>query len=124
MCRAFSPWASGGAPTWAFGPGWYVARFWRFSTDSNSANRIQAPKNPPCASNFRRTGGRLMPIRQLAVERFSVVSARPMDDVLAAIDAAIGHPNLGQMHRDVGFTTTYAEMEAVIRKGLDRKRVV
>jgi hypothetical protein len=59
-----------------------------------------------------------MPIRQLAVERFSVVSARPMDDVLAAIDAAIGHPNLGQMHRDVGFTTTYAEMEAVIRKGL------
>jgi hypothetical protein len=59
-----------------------------------------------------------MPIRQFAVERFSVVSAKPMEDVMAAIDAAIGHPNLGQMHREVGATTTYAEMEAVIRRVL------
>jgi Domain of unknown function DUF302 len=57
-----------------------------------------------------------MPIRQVAVERFSVISAKPMDDVVAAIDAAIGHPNLGQMQRDVAATTTYAEMEAVIKK--------
>jgi len=57
-----------------------------------------------------------MPIRQLAVERFSLGSIKPMDEVMAAIDAAIGHPNLGQMHRDVAATTTYAEMEAVIRK--------
>jgi hypothetical protein len=67
---------------------------------------------------FPRMGELLMSIRQVAVERFSIVSAKPMDQVMAAIDAAIGHPNLGQMHRDVATTKTYAEMEAVIRKVL------
>lgn len=57
-----------------------------------------------------------MPIRQLAVERFSVVSTKPMDEVMAAIDAAIGHPDLGAMQQDVAAAQTYAEMESVINK--------
>jgi len=50
------------------------------------------------------------------VERFSVVSSKPFPEVLAAIDAAIGHPNLGEMQRDVAASNSYAEMEAVIGK--------
>jgi uncharacterized protein (DUF302 family) len=59
-----------------------------------------------------------MPIRQIAVERFNVVSAKPMDEVLAVIYAAVGHPNLGQMQRDVAATETYSEMESVIQRVL------
>lgn len=36
MCRAFSPRTSGGPLTWAFGPGWYVARLWRFYTHAGA----------------------------------------------------------------------------------------
>jgi uncharacterized protein (DUF302 family) len=57
-----------------------------------------------------------MPIRQISVERFSVISTKPLEDVLAAIDAAIGHPDMGQMHRDVAGTNTYSEMGSVIQK--------
>jgi len=62
-----------------------------------------------------REGG-VMAIRQIAVERFSVVSAKPFAEVMATIDAAIGHPNLGQMHRDIAAAKTYAEIEAVVSK--------
>ena len=60
----------------------------------------------------------MMPVQQISVERFSVVSARPFADVLAAIHAAIGHPNLGEMQREVAATATYSAMEAVIEKAL------
>lgn len=52
-------------------------------------------------------------IRPIAVERFSVVSAKPIDDDLAAIP-----PNLGEMQREVAAAKTYAEMEAVIREAV------
>ena len=57
-----------------------------------------------------------MPVQQIAMERFSVVSTRPFAEVLAAVDAAIGHPNLAEMQREVAATQTYAEMEAAIDK--------
>jgi hypothetical protein len=57
-----------------------------------------------------------MPVKQIAVERFSVISAKPFTEVTAAIDAAIGHPNMAQMHRDIVAATTYAETEAVVSK--------
>jgi hypothetical protein len=59
-----------------------------------------------------------MPVNAISVERFYLVSTRPFSEVADAIHDAIGHPNLGEMQREVGATTTYAEMEAVIQKGL------
>jgi hypothetical protein len=57
-----------------------------------------------------------MPVQQISVERFSVVSRKPLAEVLATIDAAIGHPDMRQMQADVAATTTYAEMESVLQK--------
>ncbi len=37
-----------------------------------------------------------MATRQIPVERFSVTSQRQFDEVVAAIDAAVGHPDLSQ----------------------------
>jgi hypothetical protein len=59
-----------------------------------------------------------MPVNAISVERFYLVSTRPFAEVVVAIHDAIGHPNLGEMLRAVAETATYAEMEAVIEKGL------
>jgi uncharacterized protein (DUF302 family) len=55
-------------------------------------------------------------LRQVVTDRFSVVSRRRIEEVMAEIHAAIGHPNVGLMQREVTMARTYAEMEAVINK--------
>jgi hypothetical protein len=60
----------------------------------------------------------MMPVRQISVERFSVVSGKPLGDVLAAIEAAIGHPDLREMQREVAAAKTYADMESIIKKAV------
>ena len=57
-----------------------------------------------------------MGIRQVAVERFSLVSAKPFKEVMAVIDAAIGHPDIRQLVREIAAAPTGAEMEAAVRK--------
>jgi hypothetical protein len=57
-----------------------------------------------------------MPVQKISVERFSVISRKPLAEVLATIDAAIGHPDMRKMATDVAATTTYAEMESVLQK--------
>jgi uncharacterized protein (DUF302 family) len=59
-----------------------------------------------------------MPVKQITVERFNVVSAKPLGDVLAAIQAAVGHPNIAAMQRDVIAATSYSEMESAIDKAI------
>ena len=55
-----------------------------------------------------------MPVRQIAVERFSLVSAKPFDDVVAAIDAAVGHPDMHALWMEIANAKTWQELEAVI----------
>jgi hypothetical protein len=57
-----------------------------------------------------------MQLTQVVTDRFSVVSRRRIEDVLAAVHKAIGHPNLALMQREVAMARTYAEMEAIINK--------
>jgi uncharacterized protein (DUF302 family) len=54
--------------------------------------------------------------RQINVQRFSVISAKPFKDVLAKLDAAIGHPNMPAFRNDVGLAKSFAEVEAVVQK--------
>ena len=54
-----------------------------------------------------------MPVTTISVERFSLIAPRPFADVLAAIEAAIGHPDVRQMSRNLGAAASVAEMEAV-----------
>ncbi len=54
-------------------------------------------------------------VRTIAVERFSVTSARPFDDVLAAVEVAIGHPDMTAAARTIAGAGSYAELEQFIR---------
>jgi hypothetical protein len=39
-----------------------------------------------------------MAIRQISVERFSVTSSEPFQDVVAAVEATLGRPDMNRYH--------------------------
>jgi uncharacterized protein (DUF302 family) len=57
-----------------------------------------------------------LPTTLVNVQRFSVISSKSFQDVLAKLDAAIGHPNMAAFRNDVGSATTFAELEALVQK--------
>jgi hypothetical protein len=52
--------------------------------------------------------------KQIAVERFSVVSAKAFDAVVAARDAAIGHPDMGAFQKSIASVNSQAEVGEIV----------
>jgi uncharacterized protein (DUF302 family) len=61
-----------------------------------------------------------MTTRRVEMERFSVVSSKPFDVVVAAIEAAVGHPNMAEFGKATKSARTFAELEGVVGKGLGK----
>jgi hypothetical protein len=55
-----------------------------------------------------------MPLTQITVERFSLVSSKPFSQILEAIDAAVGHPDMREFGMKVSAAKTWQELELVI----------
>jgi hypothetical protein len=55
---------------------------------------------------------------RIAVERRVHVSSRKFEDILASINAAIGHPDMQAFWKEVAATSTYNEMEAVVLRAI------
>ena len=53
-------------------------------------------------------------IRQVAVERTSVISRQPFDHVVAKLSAAVGHPDMSAFGRDVAAARTPEDLERVV----------
>jgi hypothetical protein len=56
-----------------------------------------------------------MQINKVAVERVSLVSSRPFAQVIAALEAAIGHPDMREFGKNVGGAKSWQELEQVIQ---------
>jgi uncharacterized protein (DUF302 family) len=54
-------------------------------------------------------------IRKVEMERFTLISSKPFDEVVAALKAAIGHPNMAELWQATQRATTAAELEAAIQ---------
>jgi hypothetical protein len=54
-------------------------------------------------------------IRRVEMERFTVISSKPFDEVVTAIKASIGHPNMAEFWQATQRATTAAELEAAIQ---------
>jgi uncharacterized protein (DUF302 family) len=61
-----------------------------------------------------------MTTRQISVQRWSLTSAKSFEAVVAAVNAAIGHPDMGEFAKNVAATKNYGELENVIRPGLGK----
>ena len=59
-----------------------------------------------------------MQTRQINVQRWSVTSRKPFDTVLAAVEAAIGRPNMGEFAAKTAAASTVEEMQAVVQASI------
>src|SRR5260370_20078345 len=53
--------------------------------------------------------------RQINIQRWSITSPKPFDVVVAAVEAAIGRPNMGEFAAKMATAQTYEEMQTVVR---------
>ena len=59
-----------------------------------------------------------MATKRIDVQRFSLTSRKSFQHVLAALDGAIGHPNMDEFWKAAGEATTKSAMEKVIQSAL------
>jgi uncharacterized protein (DUF302 family) len=57
-------------------------------------------------------------IKKIEIERFSITTSKPFDQVVAAIDSAIGHPDVAEFSRASQDARTFAELKGVVENGL------
>ena len=61
-----------------------------------------------------------MTTRKIEFERISVTSSKPFEAVVAALEAAVGHPDLAELAKATQSARTFAELESAIQRGLGR----
>src|SRR6266478_5242338 len=59
-------------------------------------------------------------IRKIEMERFSLISSKPFDQVLAAVNATIGHPDMAEFARSTHEARSFAELKSAVEKGLSK----
>jgi uncharacterized protein (DUF302 family) len=58
--------------------------------------------------------------RKIEIERFSLTTPKPFDEVLAGVDAAIGHPDMLEFGRSTHEARSFAELKSAVEKGLSK----
>jgi uncharacterized protein (DUF302 family) len=59
-------------------------------------------------------GAKHMSVREIQVQRVSLISSEPFDEVVARIDAQIGHTDLVEFRRKLSVASNEAEMKSVV----------
>jgi uncharacterized protein (DUF302 family) len=57
-------------------------------------------------------------IRKIEMERFSLTTSKRFDEVIAGVNAAIGHPDMAEFGRSTHEARSFAELKSAIEKGL------
>lgn len=61
-----------------------------------------------------------MTVRKIEIERLSVTSSKPFEMVVAALEAAIGHPDMVEFVKAIEDAWTFAELESEINRSIGR----
>jgi len=61
-----------------------------------------------------------MVIRKFGIERINIKSSKPFDAVVAALESAIGHPDMVEFLKTIQYSQTFAEVENMIYRSLGR----
>jgi uncharacterized protein (DUF302 family) len=59
-------------------------------------------------------------IKKITMERFSLISSKPFDQVLAAVNAGIGLPDMAEFARSTHEARSFAELKSTVEKGLSK----
>jgi len=63
-------------------------------------------------------------ITKIEIERFSLTTSKPFDEVIAGVNAAIGHPDMAEFGRSTHEARSFAELKAAIEKGLSNAELM
>jgi len=61
-----------------------------------------------------------MSIRKIEIERFSVTSSKPFAEVIAAIKASVGQPDMAELVKATRGPGSFAELERTVQAGLGK----
>src|SRR5271169_523871 len=56
--------------------------------------------------------------RKLEIERFSLTTSKQFDEVIAGVNAGIGHPDMAEFGRSTHQARSFAELKSAVEKGL------
>jgi uncharacterized protein (DUF302 family) len=59
-------------------------------------------------------------IRKIEVERFSLNTSKPFDEVVAGVNAGIGHPDMAEFARSTHEARSFAKLKSAVEKGLSK----
>jgi uncharacterized protein (DUF302 family) len=59
-------------------------------------------------------------IAKIEVERFSLTTSKPFDEVVAGVNAGIGHPDMAEFARLTHEARSFTELKGAIEKGLSK----
>ena len=57
-------------------------------------------------------------IRKIEMERFSLTTSKSFDELVASVNAAIGHPDMAEFARSTHEARSFAELKSAVEKGL------
>jgi uncharacterized protein (DUF302 family) len=61
-----------------------------------------------------------MMVRKVEVERFSLVSSKPFEEVVEGIDAGIGHPDMADFWKSAHNAASLGELEKIVARSVSR----
>ncbi|HEU0147836.1 MAG TPA: DUF302 domain-containing protein [Bradyrhizobium sp.] len=61
-----------------------------------------------------------MTIAEVKMERFSLISSKPFDAVVAAFKSALGQPDMVDFFKETRATNSFSDLERVVKRGLGR----
>jgi uncharacterized protein (DUF302 family) len=59
-------------------------------------------------------------MRKIEMERFSLTTSKPFDEVVAGVNTAIGHPDMAEFGRSTHEAPSFAELKSAVEKGLGK----
>jgi uncharacterized protein (DUF302 family) len=59
-------------------------------------------------------------ITKVEMQRFSLTTSKPFDEVVANVSAAIGHPDMTEFGKSTHEARSFAELKSAIEKGLSK----
>jgi uncharacterized protein (DUF302 family) len=59
-------------------------------------------------------------IRKIEIEQFSLTTSKAFNEVIAGVNAAIGHPDMAEFGRSTHEARSFAELKSTVEKGLSK----
>ena len=63
-------------------------------------------------------------IKKIEIERFSLTTSKPFDEVIADVNAAIGHPDMAEFGRLAREARSFAELKNIVERSLGKAELM